>query len=106
MNDTENKAEGNKFEEQIEEVKEWQQNANNPGYYVGTGRATLPMKNILRSPVILILIGVICLVISICNIVGEFSFSSVMGNLTMLIIGAGLLIGGILRALGSRKNKD
>lgn len=50
----------NEFDKEIEELKEWQDNQFNPGYYIGTGRVPKPISSLSKHPVILIVLGLIC----------------------------------------------
>ncbi len=59
INNKNNESKLNPLENQVEEINEWQKNANNHGYFIGSGKAPLPMKNILKSPIIMLIIGVI-----------------------------------------------
>ncbi|MDP4133202.1 MAG: hypothetical protein Q8882_04230 [Bacillota bacterium] len=46
MDKKDSNKELNEFENQLNEIKEWQKNAYNPGFFIGTGRVPLPLKNL------------------------------------------------------------
>lgn len=45
------------LEKQLEEINEWQKNSANPGYFIEKGKLPLPMKNLLKSPIVMLIIG-------------------------------------------------
>ncbi|GAA0728627.1 hypothetical protein GCM10008905_27810 [Clostridium malenominatum] len=97
MRNKKNNNKINAFEEQLKEIREYQKNAFNPGYYIGTGRVNLATKNLLRSPKILIILGCIILIPTIYNIVNNFNIVTVSHHLMQIILGTALVVGGIIR---------
>lgn len=103
----------NEFEKQLEEIKEWQRNALNPGYYVGTGRVASPIKNLNKYPIFLILLGGLVFIpsfIGFIELVQDFfrSISSAVGMLydvLMLAVGFLLLKAGIKGTFNKYINK-
>lgn len=89
----------NPLEKQIEEINEWQKNASNPGYFIGSGKAPLPLRNLFKSPVIMLIAGIILAIPIIYNFVGDFSIETIFSNAVITIISVGLIIGGIIRIL-------
>ncbi|MBE6061489.1 MAG: hypothetical protein E7215_15185 [Clostridium sulfidigenes] len=97
--DKNNESKLNPLENQVEEINEWQKNANNPGYFIGSGKAPLPMKNILKSPMIMLIIGVIFAIPIIFSLVKNFSIETIFNNLVIITISIILIAGGIIRLL-------
>ncbi len=92
--------EKNEFEDQLEEIKEWQDNMYNPGHYIGTGKIPYPLKSIFKYPIILIIIGIMGAVPPLLGIIlNGFSPLSVI----FLIFFSILIYGGIRRIIISRK---
>lgn len=56
-NDDNLKNDSNEFENNLSDLKEWQDNQYNPGYYVGTGKVATPTRNLGKHPVLLLIIG-------------------------------------------------
>lgn len=97
MSDKKNQDKSNDFEKQLKEVDEWEKNSNNPGHYVGSGKVPAPMKNLFRSPIIMLVVGIIFLIPTIYNLVKNFSIYSISSNAMPFIIGIVLFVGGIAR---------
>ncbi|HOJ12710.1 MAG TPA: hypothetical protein PK733_19265 [Clostridiales bacterium] len=100
MNDNEEKLEWeeNELEKNIADLKEWQDNQYNPGYYVGTGRIPRPLKSLSRYPVILIIFGIIGLLTSAFIILNsKTSIASIPGFILGLFFSSCLVYGGIMR---------
>ncbi|MEW9097366.1 MAG: hypothetical protein AB2417_20015 [Clostridiaceae bacterium] len=87
----------NSFEEQLDEIKEYQKNAFNPGYYVGSGRVNLATKNLFKSPKVLITMGIIFLIPAIYNIIKDFNVVTLLNQAMQIIIGCILTFGGFKR---------
>lgn len=98
-NNQEDNIELNKFEEQLNDINEWQNNATNPWYYVGSGKSPTPIRNMLKSPILIFIIGVVLAISVIFNIVSNFTFENILNNLTTMVISAAFIIGGIIRLL-------
>jgi GNAT superfamily N-acetyltransferase len=45
----------NPLEKQIEEINEWQKNSANPVHFVETSKVPVPKKNLLKSPVLMLI---------------------------------------------------
>lgn len=99
MSNQDNNNELNPLEKQLEDINEWQKNSTNPGYYVGTGKVPVPMKNLLKSPIIMIIIGSILAIPTICNLVSNFGVGTILSNILIILISSGLIIGGAIRIL-------
>ncbi|GAA0180868.1 hypothetical protein SH2C18_34870 [Clostridium sediminicola] len=99
MNNQDNNKELNPLEKQLKEINECQKNANNPGYFVGSGKVPIPSKNLLNSPIVSLIIGSTFLIPTICDLVSDFSIQTILGNVIEIIIGLGFIIGGIIRLL-------
>jgi hypothetical protein len=97
------KEEINSFERQLKDIKEWQENAYNPGHYIGTGRVPLHMKNVLKSPFVMLLVGISSSAIAIINLINSFSIDSLISSIIPLIIGGAMLYGGIVRLVQRRR---
>ncbi|WP_346928766.1 hypothetical protein [Clostridium sp.] len=94
-----NETKLNPLENQVEEINEWQKNANNPGYFIGSGKAPLPIKNLLKSPIIMLIIGSIFAILTIFSLVKNFSIETIFNNVVIIIISIILITGGIIRLL-------
>ena len=99
MGNQDNDKELNPLEKQLEEINEWQKNANNPGYFVGSGKVPLPMRNLLKSPIVMLIVGVIFIIPTIYNLVSNSSIAMIVTNLITIVISGGLIFGGIIRIL-------
>lgn len=89
----------NPFEKQLEEINEMQKNVNNPGYFIGSGKAPLFYKNLFKSPMIMLIVGIIFTMPTIYNLVSNFSIETIYNNVITILISGVLIIGGILRLL-------
>ncbi len=89
----------NPFESQIKEIEEWQKNANNPRYYTGTGKIPIPLKNMFKAPLTILIVGLIILLFSVLNVIANFSVDNVVGQSVPIIIGIGMTSGGIIRLI-------
>lgn len=99
MGNKDKDKERNPLEKQLEEINEWQKNATNPGYFVGSVKVPLPMKNLIKSPIVMLITGVIFIIPTIINLVSDFSIATIFTNLITIIICGGLILGGIIRIL-------
>lgn len=99
MSNSNHKSRQNSFDKQIAEVDEWQKNATNPGYFVGSGKVPLPIKNSIKSPIALLIIGVFAAVPVILNLINEFSIENILSNAVLIMVSVGFIIGGIIRIL-------
>lgn len=99
MDNQENNDKVDDFEKQMQEINEWQNNAYNPGYHIGSGKTPLPIKNGLKSPVIMLIIGVTSLIPVILNFKNGFSIDTIVFSLVPLILGIAFLYGGIIRLI-------
>ena len=99
INNKNNESKLNPLENQVEEINELQKNANNHGYFIGSGKAPLPMKNILKSPIIMLIIGVIFAIPIIFSLVKNFSIETIFNNVVIITISIILITGGIIRLL-------
>ncbi|WP_315115093.1 hypothetical protein [uncultured Clostridium sp.] len=97
INNKKTNKEINLFEEQLDEIKEYQKNAFNPGHYVGTGRVNLATKNLFKSSKVLITTGIIFLVPAIYNIIKNFNIVTLLSQTMQIIIGCALIFGGFIR---------
>ena len=87
----------NEFEETLNEINEWQNNYSNPGYYVGSGKVPIPIKNIFKSPRLILIVGLIIGVPTFYSIINNFSFENILGNIMAIVISSAFIIGGIIR---------
>jgi hypothetical protein len=97
MDNHEENNELNPLEKQLQEINEWQRNANNPGYYIGTGRVPTGFKNVMRSPILLLIVGILLLLISVYGLISNFSIQTISSGAVGFVLGIGLTIGGIIR---------
>jgi len=99
INNKNNEAKLNPLENQVEEINEWQKNANNLVYFISSGKAPLPMKNLLKSPIIMLIIGFIFVIPIIFSLVKNFSIETIFNNVVIITISTILITGGIIRLL-------
>lgn len=93
----------NEFEKEIEDLKEWQDNQFNPGYYIGTGRVPKPISSLSKHPVILIVLGLICAIpFPVIALSGKVLDN--WGNLLISgVMPAILIYGGIVRLIEKKR---
>lgn len=101
MNNNKNDSELNPLEKQLNEINEWQKNSTNPGYFVGSGKVPAPLKNSMKSPIVMLIIGIMFLIPTILNLVNNFNIESIFTNMITIIIGGALIIGSIIRIFRS-----
>lgn len=99
MNKQNNNKEQNSFEKQIGEIDEWQKNSYNPGYYIGSGKVPLHLKNSSKSPAILLIVGVLFGIPALCNLIYNFSIETIISNIISILISSILIFGGIIRLI-------
>lgn len=98
--------ENNEFENQINELKDYQDNMYNQGHWVGTGRVTPFQKNIAKtSPWIMMVIGVIPLIVVIHNFKKSDILSYVYGNSMVILISLIIFISGLVNVIRNIKNR-
>lgn len=97
MSKQNNPKEPNKLEKQIEEISGGQKNANNPGQFIGTGKTMVPARNLLKSPFVMIIAGVLILIPLVYNLVTDFSLGAILFDPAGIVVCLGFVIGGILR---------
>lgn len=99
MNNKDNNKDLNPFEKQMEEIQEMQKNINNPGYFIGSGKVPLFYKNLHKSPLIMLIVGIILSLPTIYNLINNFSIETIISNIIIIIISGALIIGGTIRLL-------
>lgn len=104
MDNKDRNSELNPFEEQMEEIRDWQDNAYNPGHYIGTGRVTPAVRGLSKYPVIMLIAGILFLIPTVISLKNGFSFENLFTQVIPLIIGCGLVYGGVARL--SKKPKS
>lgn len=99
-----NKVENvNEFEKEIEELKEWQDNQFNPGYYIGTGRVPKPISSLSKHPIILIVFGVIFALLVLTLALFGNRLEALGGILISGVISASMIFGGIVRLVEKKR---
>jgi hypothetical protein len=93
----------NEFEKEIEELKEWQDNQFNPGYYIGTGRVPKPISSLSKHPVILIVFGLIFAIPLPAAALSGNGLDALGGLLISGAISASLIFGGIVRLIEKKR---
>ncbi|KNY30371.1 hypothetical protein [Pseudobacteroides cellulosolvens] len=78
--------ESNEFEKNLSDLKEWQDNQYNPGYYVGTGKVATPIKNMVKHPVLLLILGLFVGLINGIPLLTRISTSDFSADLLLNII--------------------
>ncbi|MHC1683368.1 MAG: hypothetical protein AB6733_10510 [Clostridiaceae bacterium] len=86
-----------KLKEQIEEIDEWNKNANNPGHYINNGKVPLPTKNLFKSPIIIIILGLMLLAPAALNIINNKNGLAIFMEAIPVIVGIILICSGIYR---------
>lgn len=92
----------NPFDSQIEDINEQQKNAFNPGYYVGSGKVPPSTRNLFKSPITLLAVGLILFLPTIYNLFSERGIYNIIPSISMFIISGGLIIGGVMRLKGKK----
>ncbi|MEA4826564.1 MAG: hypothetical protein VB130_08025 [Clostridium sp.] len=105
FNDKHNECDLNPIEKQIKEIDEYQKNIYNPGHYITSSKIPLPLRNLYKNPIVLILIGIIILVPVLVNITSEQSISDIAYKIIYLIIGLILLISGSVKLVRKMNGK-
>lgn len=97
----------NEFEKDLSDLKEWQDNQYNPGFYIGTGRTPRSISMLGKYPVILIILGILFgFLVLLMLLKFDFSIDIMMISLVELIISICLIYGGITRLRKNRRNED
>ena len=96
-------TENDQLQEELDDLKEWEDNQYNPGYYIGTGRVPRPLRNLGKYPILLILFGVLNLIPFIVHILRKTKFINMWGSIIMLLISALLIYGGFRRMFIKKK---
>ena len=107
MNDDEEKLnqEENELEKNIADLKEWQDNQYNPGYYIGTGRVPRPISSLSRYPLILIILGILGVLTSVLIFISsEISIYGIPSLIIGVLFSSCFVYGGFAR-LKSKKGK-
>jgi hypothetical protein len=94
-----NDKEINPLEEQIKEIDEWQKNASNPCHYVGSGKVPAPLKNMFKSPAVMLVVGLIISEPVIYGIITDFTFNNIVSNAMPILLCGILIAGGTIRIL-------
>lgn len=92
----------NELEKQLQEINEWQNNANNPGYFIGTGRVPAGVKNLYKAPYVMIIIGLALFLPIIIGLINNFSLTALITAPLGIVAGLGLIVGGIMRIIKNR----
>lgn len=87
----------NEFEQQLKDINEWQENCNNPGHYIGSAKVPTPMKNLFKSPIVILILGVIIAIPTLYSIINDLSFQNILNNILYIIISVSFIVGGIIR---------
>ncbi|PHO06762.1 hypothetical protein BFT35_09250 [Thermoanaerobacterium thermosaccharolyticum] len=93
----------NEFEKELDNLKEWEENQYNPGYYIGTGRIPEPIKGVGKYPFIQIIIGLIILIPMIIAVIDETDVLNIISFIIPAIIGFSLIYGGIIKLISMKK---
>ncbi|HEY5563385.1 MAG TPA: hypothetical protein VIK72_16825 [Clostridiaceae bacterium] len=98
MDKNEKDEELNPLEKQISELDEQQNILFNPGYFIGSGIIAPVIKNLHRSPIIILIIGIVIILgVIFTIIVTNFSLLMILGDIIPLVIGCAFTYGGIKR---------
>lgn len=87
----------NPFEEQLNEINEWQNNSTNPGYFIEKGSAPLPIKNMSKAPVLMIIVGILFAIPTLIFLIRDFTLGNILSSSVMILISTSFIVGGILR---------
>lgn len=88
----------NPLEKQIKEINEFQDNASNPGYFVGSSKVSVLMRNLFKSPIGLLVIGVMAAP-AVYSLFRDFNIKSIVSSPIVIVISGGLVINGIIKIL-------
>lgn len=89
--------EENPFEEQLREINQWQNNSTNPGYFIDKGSVPAQIKNLSKTPVLMIVVGILFAIPTLIFLIEDFSLSSIINSSVMILISGSFIVGGILR---------
>jgi len=87
----------NKFQNDLDDLKNWQDNQYNRGYFLGSGNIPRPTLMLCKKPKLLIYIGILFAILSILCII-YIGMSS--GTIWLIILSIVFLLGGFLRLNG------
>jgi hypothetical protein len=93
--------ERNIFQKDMDDLREWQENQYNPGYYIGTGRTKMPLANLTSQPLLLLIIGILGLVSVLTILI--LSDATILDLLFPMILPTFFIVGGALRLKNSKK---
>lgn len=100
------KTEENELEKSISEMKEWQDNQYNPGYYIGTGRVARPISSLSKYPIIILVFGIVGVIISILTFISaEKLVPNILSIIIGFIISLCLIYGGLVRLREKKKKR-
>lgn len=97
MDNESSEKEVNELEKQLQEINEWQNNASNPGYFVGTGRVPVAIRNLYKSPWVMIILGLVLFLPYLFGMISDFNLTTILTAPYGILISLGLIVGGILR---------
>jgi hypothetical protein len=88
----------NELEQNIAELKEWQDNQYNPGYHIGSGRIRKPISNLSRYPLVFLILGIMGVVYCVFQFFKTQSLlSDLPGLIFSILISICFIYGGIAR---------
>ena len=87
----------NPLDEQSREINQWQNHSANLDYSVEGEKAQLPMENLSKSSVLMIVVGVLFAIPIIIFLVEDCSVDRILDSLFMIVISFSFILGGILR---------
>ena len=101
---------GNELEKEIEDLREWQDNQHNPGYFVGTGRIPRPIRksaDVWYVPFILGVLFSLFFVMQVVAILSASSFEGFSPSFLLFSLIFSLIVGvfGVKTGISQRKHK-
>lgn len=84
----------NKFEEKIDDLKDWQDNQYNIGKYYDPNQKPNLFKIIQGMPLLFIVMGVMMLILAVVIVIKGISFTSIVQSLGLIFLGVAFIIGG------------
>lgn len=106
-NDNNVEQQADEFNKYISELKEWQDNQYNPGYYMGSGRIRKPLSNLSKHPLIMMIIGIMGVIITtISFFTSQITIPNILPFLLCIFISGCLIYGGIVRLKDKCSKKE
>lgn len=96
----------NDFEEEMEELEDWQENQYNIGRYYDPNQRPNLFKFLQGMPLLFLVLGIACLGLAVfLGVVSEISFATIVHIGFLVFLGAAFIIGGKQRLERCKKDR-